>query len=335
MMIRHALSSSSVPLVDTHDALWLDLDGVVYRSEAPVAHAVDAIAAARAAGVAVTFLTNNASRTPDDVATHLRRLGLGFAQMSDVATAAQAIAAVMAVELRPGAPVLVIGGVGLRQAMIGAGLEPRTELADDLEAVVQGYAPDLGWQDLAKAAYAIQSGARWFASNDDLTIPTKSGTAPGNGSLVQAVRNAVDVDPVIAGKPHAPLFELASRRTGAAHPLMVGDRIDTDIVGARRTDIASLWVATGVDSLHTVSALTPRDRPDFVAPDLRSLALIHRPVIIEGDTTRCGDAQAMVRNGEIETSGRGLDVMRATVGLAWHIADTSGTVPRLSATLGT
>lgn len=333
-MTPRSLSSTDVALRAAHDALWFDLDGVVYRSAEPVDHAIDSIRACSDAGTSLTYLTNNASRTPHEVAEHLVRLGLDFAAPHDIATSAQAIAAVMAAELAPGAAVLVIGGFGLRQAVTDAGLELRDNLDPDLEAVVQGYAPGLTWEDLARAAYAIQGGARWFASNDDLTIPTSAGTAPGNGSLVQAVGNAVDVEPTIAGKPHAPLFDLARNRTRASAPLMIGDRIDTDIVGANRAGVASLWVATGVDTIQTVSQLPPADRPDYVAPDLRALSMIHPPVECDAQRARCGDAEAVVRSGRVEVSGGDpLAALRAAVGLAWHVADTSGELVTISGTL--
>ncbi|MBM9465428.1 HAD-IIA family hydrolase [Aeromicrobium sp. YIM 150415] len=331
------LRSSPGPLVDDHDAVLLDLDGVVYVSDHAVPEAVEALTKAEAGGAALAFLTNNAARTPRAVADHLRRLGLP-ADIEDVVTSAQAIARVMADELETGSRVLVCGGEGLRAAVHDVGLVPVSSADDTPDAVVQGYFPEIGWRDLAEVAYAVEAGLPWYVSNTDRTIPTARGIAPGNGSLVEVVRAAASAEPrAIAGKPYLPLFEVTVERIQTERPLMVGDRLDTDIAGARAAHIVSLAVLTGVSGLADLVAATEDERPDYVAADLRGLHQAHPPVEIDGATAACGDAVARSTDGRIALDRPAADVasLRAVVGLAWHLRDTGSAIPSVdSGTLG-
>ncbi len=272
----------SSPLAVRYVAVVSDLDGVVYRGDEAVPHAVEAL---EALAVPVVYATNNASRTADAVAAHLRELGIG-ARPEDVATSAQAAAWLLAQDLAPGARVLAVGGDGVATAVAAVGLEPvrpRDAGGTTLSAVVQGYGPDVTASDLAEAAYAVEGGARWVATNTDSTLPTERGLAPGNGSLVAAVATAVGHDPhVIAGKPRPPLYELCATRLGldARAVLAVGDRLETDIAGAVAAGLDSLLVLTGVDDLDAVLDAAADRRPTYVATDLRAL---HRPVEQAGD----------------------------------------------------
>ncbi|TSD54505.1 HAD-IIA family hydrolase [Aeromicrobium piscarium] len=331
------LRSSPGPLVDDHDAVLLDLDGVVYVSDHAVPEAVEALTKAEAGGAALAFLTNNAARTPRAVADHLRRLGLP-ADIEDVVTSAQAIARVMADELETGSRVLVCGGEGLREAVHDVGLVPVSSADETPDAVVQGYFPEIGWRDLAEVAYAVEAGLPWYVSNTDRTIPTARGIAPGNGSLVEVVRVAASAEPrAIAGKPYLPLFEVTVERIQTERPLMVGDRLDTDIAGARAADIASFAVLTGVSGIADLVAATEDERPDYVAADLRGLHQAHPPVETDGATATCGDAVARSTDGRIALDRPAADVasLRAVVGLAWHLRDTGSAIPSVdSGTLG-
>lgn len=330
-----SLASCDGPLVNEHDAVLLDLDGVVYRGEHAVPGAVDALNTV--VGAHLAYLTNNANRPPEAVVDHLRSLGLTVGT-GDVVTSAQAIAGVMARDLEPEAAVFVVGGAGLREALTARGLRPVDRRdAPDVAAVVQGYNPDVGWRDLAEAAYAIESGLPWYVSNTDLTIPTADGIAPGNGALVHAVHLATGADPVIAGKPHAPLFDETRERLDARAPLMVGDRLDTDILGARRASITSLMVLTGVNSVADLVAAAPQERPDFVAADLSGLHVAHLPVEVGPDRARCGGAEAFLEDGRVliePDQSDGLDALRAAVALAWACRDASGRDVTIDATIG-
>lgn len=258
------------PLAALYDTALLDLDGVVYRSTDAVPNAVSSLMAAAKAGMRLAYVTNNASRTPEAVAEHLRELGLPV-EAADVVTAAQAVARLVAEQVPTGAPVLVVGGDGLRQALLGHGLTLVGSADDDPAAVVQGYVPDTSWQDLAEAAYAIERGVPWFAANTDRTMPTARGIAPGNGALVGAVAVATGTWPTVAGKPEPALHRETMLRTHARRPLIVGDRLDTDIEGANRAGVDSLLVLTGVTRLEQLRDAPKEQQPTYVAQDLRGL----------------------------------------------------------------
>lgn len=321
------LRSTDVPLCDLHDVVMLDLDGVVYVGADAVDGAAEALQSAVTRGARPAYLTNNASRPAGVVAEHLRDLGMPVPDEADVVTSAQAVARLMAADLPTGARVMVVGGRGLRESVQEHGLVPVAKLGDDPVAVVQGFSPDLAWADLAEASYAVGQGLPWYASNRDLSVPTPRGTAPGNGSLVQAVANATGREPVVAGKPERPLFDETLRRTAAVSPLMVGDRIDTDIDGATALDIATMVVLTGVSDLAEIAALEPARRPAYVAFDLRGLVDVHDEVVVDDVEARCGVAVARLHDGEVslvegvleETSS-----VRAVVALAWSTRDSRG-----------
>lgn len=327
------LAATDAALVASHDAVLLDLDGVVYRGGEAVPGAVESLTAVHDARLA--YLTNNANRPPAAVADHLRELGLDVT-VDDIVTSAQAIAGVLAHDLPAGSAVLTIGGEGLRTALRERGLVPVDDRhIPDVAAVVQGYSPDLGWRDLAEAAYAVTTGLPWYASNTDLTIPTAEGIAPGNGALVHAVRLAVGRDPVIAGKPYAPLFEETIERIAPAAPLMVGDRLDTDISGAHRASITSLFVLTGVNSLADVVNAVEEERPDYVGRDLSALHEPHPEVVVTGSRARCGSAAVEIVDGHIRVTSEGsdTDTLRAVVGLGWALRDESGRRVTVDATI--
>lgn len=322
-----ALASTTAALHSTHDLAMLDLDGVVYLGPTPIDGAADALGAAREAGMRLAYLTNNASRTAGDVAAHLREIGMPPLADSDVVTSAQAVARLVAADLPAGSAVLLIGGRGLQVPLEEQGLRCVASLEDGPAAVVQGYHPDLGWRDLAEAAYAVGSGLPWYASNTDLTIPTPRGVAPGNGALVQAVSTATGRQPIVAGKPERPLFDATTARLGGERPLMVGDRLDTDIDGAIRSGIASLAVLTGVSPLAEIFAAGPGHRPDYVSWDLSGLGQVHAPVQVADRQAQCGEARATLdADGAIQISGAGprdTSALRAAVQLAWSTRDTS------------
>lgn len=257
-------------LVDRYDAIVCDLDGVVYRGDPAVPHAVESLSAA---GIPMQFATNNASRPPRQVADHLRRLGLDITDDS-VATSSQAAAWVLTRHLDPGAAVLAIGGEGVADALRERGFVPVTSVDDHPLAVVQGYGPDVSATDLAQAAYAVQRGALWMATNTDHTLPTADGYAPGNGALVLAVGAAVGRGPeLVAGKPDEPLYLMCAERLGVEpnRVLAIGDRLETDIEGAHQAGMDSLLVLTGVHGVHDALAAPVQARPTWVAADLRAL----------------------------------------------------------------
>ncbi len=260
-------------LVDRYAAVVCDLDGVVYRGPTAVPHAVEVLGAL---DLPVLYATNNASRSPADVARHLGELGLACTAEA-VATSSQAGAWLLGDRLAAGSPVLAGGGAGVAGALTEAGLRPvlRGDAeSTQVDAVLQGYGPAVTATDLAEAAYAVEGGAVWVATNTDGTLPTDRGVAPGNGSLVAAVERAVGHPPhLVAGKPAPPLYLLCAGRLDlpAERVLAVGDRLDTDIEGAVAAGMDSLLVLTGVDDLRACLEAPPQRRPTWVAPDLRAL----------------------------------------------------------------
>ncbi|GAA2972863.1 HAD-IIA family hydrolase [Actinokineospora diospyrosa] len=256
-------------LLDGYDALLFDLDGTVYRGGQAISGAAAAVAAARADGTTVRFVTNNASRSPAQVAEHLTGLGVPT-EPGEVSTSAQAAAAVLAARLTPGEHVLVLGTSALAAEVTAVGLTP-VRTADGVAAVVQGLSPDLSWNDLAEAAVAINAGALWIACNVDRTLPTERGLLPGNGSLVHALRYATEREPEVAGKPATPLMDESVRAAAAHRPLVVGDRLDTDIEGAVTAGLDSLLVLTGVATPADVLAAGPEARPTYLAADLTAI----------------------------------------------------------------
>jgi len=274
--------------VSDYDGLFVDLDGVVYRGRQAVPHAVESL---RGFVGRVLYVTNNASRTPETVAAQLAGYGLPVGA-DDVVTSAQAAAAHLATLVGPGARILVTGGDGLVQAVTERGLRIVAS-AQEADAVVQGYSPDLAWRDLAEASYAVARGIPWVASNTDMSVPTARGIAPGNGTLVAAVAAATGRQPVVTGKPHRPIMELARSRARVKRPLVIGDRLDTDIAAARAAGMDSLLVLTGVSAWQDLLGLPADDLPTRVAPDLRVLGGYTDEV-----TTVLEDLVARLRSGD-------------------------------------
>lgn len=308
---------------EVFDAALLDLDGVVYVGPKAVDGAPERLAEARRRGMRLAFVTNNASRAPGQVAEQLRRLGVP-AEDSEVVTSAQAAAGLLAERLRPGAPVLVVGGAGLVAALEERGLRPVRSADDAPEAVAQGYAPEVGWALLAEGAYAVARGIPWVATNLDRTIPTPRGTAPGNGSLVEVIRLTTGREPdAVAGKPALPLHQEAVRRTGAARPLVVGDRLDTDIAGAVAAGTASLLVLTGVTTPTDLLRAPASARPTFVAESLAGLLEPHPEPLPGGDGWTCGGWTATAAADGIVLTGAGtrLDGLRVVCASAWAAGD--------------
>ncbi|WP_225838195.1 HAD hydrolase-like protein [Streptomyces sp. NK08204] len=320
--VRTRPGNSGQPLSEAYDTALLDLDGVVYAGGSAIVHAVDSLTRARAVGMHLAYVTNNALRTPDAVAEHLTELGIP-AGAGDVVTSAQAVARLISEQVPAGARVLVIGGEGLRVALRERGLVPVESADDDPAAVVQGYGgPELTWGRFAEASYAVARGVPWFASNADLTIPSGRGIAPGNGAAVEVVRIATGAEPQVAGKPLPPMHRETILRTGAKRPLVVGDRLDTDIEGAFNGSVDSLLVLTGVTDGAQLLAAPPQHRPTYVDADLRGLLTGQPEVTEEGDGFRCGGwtARSGTERLELDGTGKAADGLRALCAAAWTVA---------------
>lgn len=314
------MPASGPPLVDRYAALVCDLDGVVYRGPDAVDHAVSALSEL---GVPIVYATNNASRPPDEVAAHLTDLGL-HVRGRDVATSSQAGASVLR-DLAPiGARILAVGGAGVREALQHEGFEvvspehARDAVDHEVAGVLQGYGAAVTAADLSEAAYAVAAGAIWVATNTDLTLPTHRGTAPGNGTLVAAVRVATGREPVVVGKPHAPLYELCAARLDAkpSEVLAVGDRLDTDIAGAVAAGMDSALVLTGVDSVTSLASAPATMRPTYLLEDLRSLSAPYLAAETDYSWWVCGADRRRLVDGAWEVATRGSAIEAARAGVA-------------------
>jgi len=317
---------SREPLCTTYDVALLDLDGVVYLGGTAIPGAAEALRKAGAAGMRLAYVTNNAFRTPAAIAALLTSFGAP-ASHDDVVTSAQAAARLLAERLPAGAPVLVIGGSGLRMAVRERGLRPVSTAAEQPRAVVQGYSPDVSYAMLAEGGLAVAAGALFVASNGDLTLPSRRGRQPGNGSLIQVIAAATGVQPLVAGKPEPPLHRESVLRTGARHPLIVGDRLDTDIEGAHRVGTDSMLVLTGVTGPVEAVLAPPAQRPSYLAEDLAGLLEPHPEIIVKDGAFGCGGWTARVAKDRLELDGDGarIDGLRALCAAAWAEPDEPDT----------
>lgn len=294
-------------LISGFDSVLSDLDGVVYAGPNAIAGAVSALNMLAEVQVTLAFITNNAGRSPMAVAAHLRQLGVNT-NAEHVFGSADAGAELLAKELNLGSKVLVVGSPYLRECVSVRGMEVVESHREQPVAVIQGFYPEVSWNDLAEASYAIAAGARWVATNTDLTIPRAEGIAPGNGSLVNTVRAATGMEPQIAGKPQSYLFTRAAERLDSRRPLVVGDRLDTDILGANRAGFSSALVLTGVDTAQTALGAPADERPTYVIQRLDDLYRPYPTTEVLGYGVKVGDAVASVSEDLIRITGSESDL---------------------------
>ena len=302
--------------LDGTDVLFADLDGVIYTGEYAVPFAVESLNAVPDS-VRLAYITNNASRTPASIATHLSTLGLRVTA-DDVVSSPQAAVKILATLVDPGSTILVIGGEGLISEVAQAGFRVTDSAEDAPAAVIQGFAPTVGWVHLAEASFALHRGIPWVATNTDWTIPVARGVAPGNGTLVSAVHLAVGRLPVFAGKPEKAIFDVAAERFNAHNPLVVGDRLDTDILGANRAGMRSALVLTGIDGPKQVLAASEDHQPTYILSDLRELSQPYPEAIVSeknGVTTvSVGKSVVTMSGNTVRAKKRGsnpVDLLRA------------------------
>jgi glycerol-1-phosphatase len=251
---------------EAYDAFLFDLDGVLYRGDRPIVGAGDVVETLREAGKGVAFVTNNSARTPEAVAAHLDSVGVR-ASAEEIETSALTTAAALAA--RSVETALIVGEEGLRLALAAAGIASAVP-GDVPDAVVVGWDREITYAVLTDASVAIQRGATFFASNDDASYPAPDGvTWPGAGALVAAIAVASGASPEVFGKPNAPILDAALARAGGGRALVIGDRLETDIEGARRVGWDSALVLTGIATLEDLDA--SGIEATYVLDDLRGL----------------------------------------------------------------
>ena len=310
------MADESLPLSASYDVALFDLDGVMYAGEDPIAYAAEAAAEATARGMHAAYVTNNAARTPQQVREKLHHVGVE-AETEQIISSALVAADIIAARFPQGSKVLIVGTEGLVEAIRGAGLMPVYEADDEPVAVAQGYGPQVNYHDLAEAVVAVRNGAFYVATNLDSTLPSPRGLVPGNGSLVQVVCTALGRRPdAVAGKPDKEMQTASVKRTGAQHPLVVGDRLDTDIEGAANSGCDSLLVFTGVTSPVQLLMADPEHRPTYIGRDLRSLNA--PPMLLrEQDGVRSVDGWQAGADGVITGDGDKYAYLWLACAIAW------------------
>lgn len=261
-----------VTFFDGYDGLLCDLDGVVYAGPSSIQNAVSTLNSLQESSIPVAFVTNNASKSAAEVSDRLTQLGVRTTP-EHVMTSAQAVVNLLRqkYEAHHG-PVLVTGAPQLATQIRNAGYQTTSTAQDQPQVVVQGFNPNLGWRDLAEASFAIQQGAGWLATNLDLTIPLQHGVAPGNGSLVRAVSQATGTQPeVAAGKPAPVMFATMAQTFDMRRPLVVGDRLDTDVLGAHNAGFHGALVLTGIHRTSDLPTFQDLVTPEWILPDLSVL----------------------------------------------------------------
>ncbi len=253
-------------LAERYDAFLFDLDGVLYRGAEATPGAAAALARLRAAGKGLAFVTNNSSRTPEDVADHLSSLGV-VASPAEVETSSLVTASLL--RERGVATAFVVGETGLTTALQEHGIETIHGEPDRADVVVVGWDRSADYAKLRTASLLVQRGASLVATNADASFPAPDGLWPGAGALLAVIETTTGVSAEVIGKPHAPIFLAALERAGGGRPLVIGDRLDTDIAGAAALGWDSLLVLTGISTSDEAAVAT--QRPTHVGKDLMVL----------------------------------------------------------------
>ncbi|MGO3043111.1 HAD-IIA family hydrolase [Corynebacterium casei] len=304
-------------LIEQHDALLLDLDGTVWEGGRAIDGAVDFI---NSCGLPSVYVTNNASRAPEVVAEKLRGIGLKV-ETADVLTSAQAAVTLAGAHVPQGAKILVIGADSFRELVRAAGYTVVASADDKPDAVLQGFDPSVDWAQLTEGALAIRQGAKYVASNLDSSLPTERGLAVGNGSLVAAIESATGVSPVSAGKPEPEMFVQAAKLVGAKRPLVVGDRLNTDIAGGNAAAMNTFHVLTGVSHEMELIEASKEYRPNFIGDSLSDMTRSAHdlaPGAQGGFTARVDGLDVLVDNGD--SNATSVQALRTVLEVVWSMA---------------
>lgn len=254
------------------EALIIDMDGVLWLGRRPLPGLEALFGLLDERGIPYVLATNNASNTP----THYieRMAGYGVAITADnILTSALAAAEWLKTEVPAGGRVYMVGQDGLREALSNAGFEVIESAAahEEADVVIAGIDFSLTYAKLRDAALLIRRGARFIGTNGDVNYPSEQGLAPGGGAILAAIEAATGVSPTIVGKPELPMFEAAVARLDRPrqNTAMIGDRLETDILGAHRAGLRTILVTTGVDDPTTVRETGII--PDAIFDDLLAL----------------------------------------------------------------
>ncbi|WP_350269014.1 HAD-IIA family hydrolase [Brevibacterium sp. CBA3109] len=332
---RRAPEESGAPI----DCVLFDLDGVVYHGPDPISGAVEGINVLHEQSIPVNYVTNNATRTAEVVAEHISTLGISTTA-AEVTTSAQVLAGQLAAQFPTGAPIYLVGTTGLAAALESEGLSVTRSLDDDPVAIAQGLDPDITYQSIVRACEAITSGIEWWATNPDFSMVGPRSRVPGNGAFIDMLSRLTGAQPTVVGKPSPHMMEFAAHRIGAKRPLMVGDRLDTDIEGGNSAGFETALVLTGVHDIHDALQARPGLRPTYILPSLRGLPRLiadsaqSSPRPTAQGTHGAGDWR--IGDGELrldESAHLGASVVQDALRLAWEAMDRGddvapGNLPR-------
>ena len=252
-------------------SLILDMDGVIWKSNAPIGDLPATFERIHAQGLKVAFATNNGTQTPEQYVERLAKLGVNI-EPWQVVTSALGIANLLEQSIPSGSPIFVVGGTGVMIALQESGFEVLSAKAARLaKAVVMGIDPEITFEKMSEAALLVRSGVPFYATNPDKTFPTPRGQIPGAGAWIAVIVTATGVEPIYAGKPAPYLFELARARLGTTkkETLVVGDRLETDIAGGQAAGLPTALVLSGVSTRAQAKKWLPK--VDMITDDLAAL----------------------------------------------------------------
>jgi 4-nitrophenyl phosphatase len=224
-------------------ALILDMDGVIWKGDAPIGNLPAIFKRIRERGLKFVFATNNGTKTPEEYQQKLSELGVEI-DAAQVVTSAMGIAFLLAQKHPRGAKIFVIGEEGIRAALEEKGFEILgVEKAPEAEAVVMGIDRNINFQKVAEATLLVRAGVPFYTTNTDRTFPTPRGEIPGSGAWLSVITSATGVEPTVAGKPFPYLMELSLEKLGTKkeETLVVGDRLETDIAAGQRWGARPRW----------------------------------------------------------------------------------------------
>jgi HAD superfamily hydrolase (TIGR01450 family) len=257
-------------LIDSYDCILLDLDGVVYLGKTPVDNAVKTIKELQKRKINIAVITNNGSVTAKSVSKWMKDFGLDI-KPSSIITSSQTLCWYLQNNYAKSAKILVVGSDALKESVSDAGFKVVEKEDKDPMAVVNGIAPDIAQKNLAEMCYAISKNIPWIPTNGDYTFPTEKGLAPGNGAINALITSITGKSPILMGKPEPHMFQQAAKIFDSQKPIVVGDRLDTDIQGANNAGFKSLCVLTGVSDMGQIKNAPASTRPTYVGKDLSAL----------------------------------------------------------------
>ena len=252
-------------------SLIIDMDGVIWRSDAPIGDLAAIFKRIGERGLKFVFATNNSTKTSEQYVARLKEFGVDV-ELWQVVTSSQAAAHAMAQRFPPGAKVFMIGEDGLRVPLEEKGFEVlSTEEAPQARAVVMGLDRGVNFQKLVEATLLVRGGTPFYATNTDKTFPTPRGQIPGAGAWISVITTATNVEPIVAGKPFPFLMELAMEKLGTKpqETLVIGDRLETDIAAGQAVGCPTALVLSGVSTREQAGTWSPKI--EIIVEDLATL----------------------------------------------------------------